>query len=753
MSWISGTRIRIAVAGVLALASAGQPATAADAPVALEEITVTAEKRVSTVQETPISIAAFSGAELADVGVNDSYGLANLTPSLTIQKEFIGKVVIRGVGVESTTIGSDPGVAIHRDGAYVARSSVAVFDFFDVNRIEVLRGPQGTLYGRNATGGVINIHSNHPEKELGGYARLEFGNYSKLRFEGAVTGPLGEAVQGRLSVLYAQRDGYTENLFPTAESRDVDQLDNQDLVAVRGQVNFDLSDDVSLLLLAELSRDDSNTPAYKYFDTTNAWWFDAFGDDQDLPNLRQVSQGFETEIPGSDRSMPSAGQADQDAYLAKLTWNLGNMTFTSLSAYRSIDYAWLNDGDGFDTFFVQYGQHDESDQFTQEFQLASSGDSKLQWILGAYYLKEDAKTFMAIPFIIGTPNDYIMWDGRSDTEGYAVFGQATYAFTDRLRLTAGLRYNKEEKQGDLVYDVFGGLVEPPGALGEPAGTTWADILDEGWDATTPKLALDYDFTDDVMAYASATRGFKSGGFNLLAAQYPYDPETLWAYELGLKTRWADGRVIANFGAFVYDYEDMQVGQIANLTATIVNAGAATIQGLEAEVRALVGNGFEVNAGLAWLDATYDEFETEDPGWPGDAGCGTLVTAPRTISLKGCDLPRSPEFQGALGVTWSRALASGGEFSVRGDYFYRSEQFFTQFNRDLVSQDSYSLLNARVTYAAPESRWSITAYGNNLADEDYFVTVFESGVSVPGTVVPGAIMGAPRTYGVTLDYDF
>lgn len=753
MSRVNGANLRFAVAGILAIAFDGQVASAADAPTTLEEILITAEKRVGTVQETPISIAAFSGNELADRGVNDSYGLANLTPSLSVGKEFIGKVVIRGVGLEGTTVGSDPGVAIHRDGAYVARSSVALFDFFDVNRIEVLRGPQGTLYGRNATGGVINILSNEPDKEFGGYARLDVGNYAKLRFEGALNGPLGDRAQGRLSVLYGQRDGYTENLFPSAKSRDVDQLDNQDLFAVRGQVNFDLNDDVSLLLSAELTRDDSNTPAYKYFDTTNAWWFNAFGNDQDLPDLRQVSQGFETEIPGSGRSMPSAGQADQDAYLASLTWNLDNMTFTSLSAYRSIDYAWLNDGDGFDTFFVQYGQHDESDQFTQEFRLASRGDSKLQWILGAYYLKEDAKTFMAIPFILGTPADYIMWDGKSDTEGYALFGQATYAFTDRLRLTAGLRYNKEEKQGDLAYNVFGGLVEPPGALGEPAGTTWADILDDSWDAITPKLALDYDFTDDIMGYASITRGFKSGGFNLLAAQYPYDQETLWAYELGVKTRLADGRVIANFGAFMYDYKDMQVGQIANLTVAIVNAGAATIQGLEAEVRALVGTGFEVNAGLSWLDATYDSFETEDPGWPGYAGCGTLVEAPRTISLDGCDLPRSPEFQGVLGVSWSHALANGGNVSIRGDYSHRSKQFFTQFNRDIVSQGSYGLVNARVSYAAPESRWSVSAYGNNLADEDYFVTVFESGVSVPGTVVPGGILGAPRTYGLALEYNF
>lgn len=752
MSRVKISSVRVAVAATLALASTAQSAGAAESLPVLEEITVTAEKRASTVQETPISIAAFTGAELAAAGIDGTATLANLTPGLTIQREVIGKVVIRGVGTENYTVGSDPGVAIHKDGAYIARSSVSIFDFFDVNRVEVLRGPQGTLYGRNATGGVINIISNAPESELGGYAKVDVGDYSKLRFEGAITGAVSDGAQARLAVLYAQRDGYTENLFPTAKARDVDQLDNQDLWAARGQVNFDLSDTVSLLLQGEWMRDDSLPPGFKYFDLTNAFWFNAFGPDVDLPDLREVSQGFETEIPGSGRTVPSVGRANQDSYLARLTWDLGNMTFTSLTAFREIDFSWINDGDGFDTFFVTYFQTDNSKQISQEFQLASSGDSRLQWILGAYYLKEDAETFTGIPFVIGSPADYILWDGVSDTEAYAVFGQATYAFTDRLRATVGLRYNKEEKDGDLVYNLFGGLV-PPSSVIPGAGDDWADVLDDSWDAVTPKLGVDFDFTDDIMGYVSATRGFKSGGFNLLAGQPPYDPEYLWAYEAGLKSRWADGRVIANIGAFFYDYEDMQVGKVVNLSATVVNAAAATIKGLEAEVRAILGGGFTVNAGVSWLDTSYDEFETEDPAWPGDAGCGTLVTAPRTISLKGCELPRAPEFQGVLGLTWTGAMQNGGELTIRGDYAYRGDQYFTQFNRDIVSQDAYGILNARVTYNAPGRNWSLTAYGDNLADEDYFVTVLESGVAAPGTVVPQAVMGAPRTYGLVIGYQF
>jgi len=753
MSVLKNSGIRLAVAGALALASL-QAARAQETGAALEEIIVTAEKRESSVQNIPISIAAFSGEELAKSGIDGTAALANYTPGLTVQKEVIGKVVIRGVGTENYTVGSDPGVAIHKDGVYIARSSVAIFDFFDTSRVEVLRGPQGTLYGRNATGGVINIISNEPTSEFEGYAKIEAGNYSKFRFEAAASGPIaGDLAEGRISAVYAQRAGFTKNLYPGARARDVYQLDNQDLFGLRGQLNFHLSDNVDLLLQGEWLRDDSLPPAFKYFDTSKAYWFNLFGPDKDLKDLRQVSQGFETAIPGSSRTVPSVGKADQDAYLARLTWDLGTMKFTSLTGYRDIDFSWINDGDGFDTFFVTYFQTDNSKQFTQEFQLASTTDSKLEWLVGAYYLNEEAKTFTGIPFIIGSPNDFILWDGKSNTDAYAVYGQATYAFTDKLRVTAGVRYNKDEKKGDLVYNLFGGLLEPDVTLGAPPGTKWSDILNKDWDAMTGKLSLDYHFNDDILGYISASRGYKSGGFNLLAAQAPYDPEYLWAYEAGVKTKFADGRVIANLGAFLYDYSDMQVGKVVNLSATVVNAAKATIAGFEAEVRALVTDEIEVNAGVSVLDTKYDEFITEDPAWPGDGGCGKQVAAPRTISLKGCELPRAPKFQGVFGVNWTHPLSSGAEFGIRADYAYRDKQYFTQFNREIVSQDGYGLLGVRATYTAPQGHWYVTGYGDNLTDEEYFVTVLESGVAAPGTVVPQAVVGAPRTYGVILGVKF
>ncbi len=737
----------------------------------LEEIVVTAEKRENTVQKTPISITALSGADLAAQGIVSTDALAAITPGLTIQKEVIGKVVIRGVGTENYTVGSDPGVAIHKDGAYLARSSVSIFDFFDVSRIEVLRGPQGTLYGRNASGGVINILSNEPTSTFGGYVKLDVGNYAKRRVEAALNMPFSPSVETRLSVLYAQRDGYSKNIFPglparpadgatgfpgvpaisDARSRSVDELDNQDLWAVRAQVRFTFSDDVSLLLNGEISRDKSLPPAFKYFDTTNAYWFNLFGPDQSLPDPRTVSQDFANVIPGTNRTIPSVGRADQDGMLAKLSWKLDGMTFTSLSSYRKIDFSWLNDGDGFDQLFVNYFQTDTSKQFTQEFQLASNGNARFNWIAGAYYLDEKAETFTGIPFLyfVPVPSPNLLWDGTSNTKAYAVYGQGTYSFNDSLRATLGLRYNKEKKDGSLVYNAFGFVTEQPS-------------LSRDWNAVTPKFGVDYDFAPDVLGYASVTRGFKSGGFNLLAVQEPYNPEYLWAYELGLKTKSAGGRLIANFSAFYYDYKDLQVGKVVNLSATVVNAAKAKIKGAEVELRAAPGAGFELNAGVSFLDATYDTFITEDPGFsgnpaaPGALGCGSQVGSPsvppaaanRTISLAGCRLPRAPKIQGSLGVQWATPLA-GGELRLRGDWAFRGKQYFTQFNRETVSQAGYSTFGARVTYAGANDKWSVSAYGDNLSNKDYFATVLESGVAPPGTLVPQAVYGVPRTYGVAV----
>ena len=758
--------VAAAVAAVIAVA----PLTAAENDV-LEEVVVTAEKRSSTVQDTPLSIAAFSGAELESAGISTTDGLSNLTPGLVVQKEVIGKVVIRGVGTENFSVGSDPGVAIHQDGVYLARSSVSVFDFFDTERVEVLRGPQGTLYGRNATGGVINIISRKPGKDFGGYAKLDVGNYSKLRVEGALNAPFSDTVSGRLSVLWAQRDGYTENKFATAKARDNDQLDNQDLWAIRGQIAFNPSDTFSGLFQVDVSRDDSNPTAFKYFTHAagdpNIYW--TAPTDKRLPSLREVSQGYEQNIVGSNRRVPSIGRAHTDAANLKLTWDLGDVTLMSQTAYRKTIFSWLNDGDGTDVFFVTYFQDDDSKQLTQELQLSNNGDGPLKWIVGGFYLDEKGKTFSGLAFnglaaALGFPAgsiEGILIDGKSNTKSYSAFAQATYSLSDATRLTAGIRYTKDDKDGDMYY-LLSNLVFTPQFIGYPAGKTWADVLQDSWSATTPKFGIDHDFSDDVMGYVSATRGFKSGGFNLIGRQAPYNPEYLWAYEAGLKTRFADGRATANFGVFQYNYKDMQVGKIVNASDNLTNAGKATIRGFEAELRAALGGGVELNAGIAYLDAKFDEFLTEDPAvgrapaalgpYAGSCEKRAPSLGVQGVSLAGCDLRRSPPLSGNLGLQWTGAMA-GGEVSLRGDYSYKDKQYFTQFNRDAVSQPAYGLLGLRAGWRSADDKYGVTAYVDNVTDKDYYSTVLESGIAPSPGLVPQSVMGAPRTFGVTFRVGF
>lgn len=756
--------VRIVLAGS-ALAASGMAAAQQATPEGvLDEIVVTAEKREGTIQNTPISIAALSGEELARAGVLSTEALSGLVPGLNVQREVIGKVVIRGIGTENFTVGSDPGVAIHQDGVYLARSSTSVFEFYDTQRVEVLRGPQGTLYGRNATGGVINIISNKPTDEFGGYARLDVGNYSKRRVEGALNVPFTDTVSGRLSVLYAERDGYTKNRFADAKARNIDELDDQDLWSARAQLRFAPSDGLEVLAQFDMSRDDSNPSAFKYFDTSNAFWFNP-ASDAALPDLREVSQGYEQNIVGSTRRAPDLWRADHDGANVKVTWDTSIGQFVSQTAYRKTRFAWLNDGDGFDQFFVTYFQDDDSKQFTQEFQLSGGGEGPLQWIVGAFYLDEDSTQFAGLAFNIGLPPPLvngILIDGGIQTKSYSVFTQGTYSFTDRLRGTLGVRYTNDEKKGDLVYNLFGGEVPPP----PPAGS-WGDVLDDSWSAVTPKAGLDYDFTDNVMGYVSMTRGFKSGGFNLLAPQAPYDPEFLWSYEVGLKTKLAGGRVIANFGAFYYDYSDLQVGKIVNLSDVVTNAAKAKIQGLEAEVRAALSDTVELNLGLSFLDTEYKEFCATDPvlalpaNTPANEAarraiqgrCYGQTAEPDAIALDGNDLRRAPKFSGNVGLALEQPVGVG-TLRARADYAYRSRQYFTQFNRPEVSQDAYGVLNLRAGYAGAGDRWSVTVWADNVTDEDYFSTVLESGVaSAAFGVVPQAVLGAPRTYGVSVNVNF
>ncbi len=702
----------------------------ADSSLRLESMTVTAERTESTIQDTAISVSALSGVALEESSIFDTEALSYSVPGLVIQRDVVGKAVIRGIGTENFTVGGDPGVATYVDGAYIARSSVSIFDFFDVDRVEVLRGPQGTLYGRNATGGVINVISRAPTDEFEAHANLTFGNFNGQRFDAAASGPLGDTVRARLAGLYSKRDGFTDNIFPNV-GRGLDELDTKDLWALRGRLDVDLADNLALELIADVYRDDSNPPAFWYTDDTLPWQ----GPTSEFPrDLRTISHGYETQTPGfTDLETGQANRQDQTGYTGRLTWESDNFTLTSTTAFRETEFDWINDGDGLSDFLVVYFQRDESEQFTQDIQIASTTDDAFQWIAGVFYLNEDSIGKYAIPLGPAFGGITILYDGTNYTNAFGAFVEGTYDF-GRWAVTLGARYSDEEKDATLDYVI--------------SSATLAQFEDTAsFDSITPRLVVEYDVNEDIMLYGSATKGFKSGGFSLLDNPLnSFDEESVWAYEIGAKTTLFEDRLEFNTAAFYYDYSDQQLSQVTNLATQTTNAGSSTIRGIEAEFKALLSANVRIDGNLAYLDTEFDEFctvDTRNPALPIDT-----ATCNGTPNLAGNELPRSPELQANLAVTFETSLTESLDGFARAEWQYTGDQFFSVFNRSNIAQDSFSVFNASIGIDSADGRWSVQIWGRNLADEEYFSNLFESGV-LDTVVVPQGFVAPPRTYGVTL----
>lgn len=704
------------------------------------DIVVTANKRSESVQRTPLSIAAISGDVLQARGIQNTEQLGQTTPGLLIQRQVVTKVVVRGVGSENFTIGGDPGVAIHSDGVYVARSSVALFDMFDVERVEVLRGPQGTLYGRNATGGVINLISNQPKYETAATVIGEYGNYNKVRLEAAVNIPLvNDKIALRVSGLRATRDGYTINVNADAISRGYRQLDNQDLSAIRGLLRVDPSSGLRIDLKADYYLDKSN-PAPNFFPIPPLPQLGGENPPQPTSGSpRFVDQGFELFVPVLGRSVDRAGGSRQISFSAKLSDDMGWATFSSLSAYRNTRFNWWNEGDGVSVSGVWFFQEDHSRQFTQEFQLTSPKSDKLEWLLGAYYFNEHSRTFAAIPlnFLTGVvPDPNILSDATVHPEGFAFFGQGTYKFGSGLSLTAGLRYNNEKKDFTNRYDRL--------------GTITLQDISRRWTALTPKFSLQYEPRRGALLYVSATRGFKSGGFNNLAVQDAYNPETLWSYEAGLKSDLLDHHLRLNGSAFYYKYNDLQINKVQNIGAILTNAAKATIKGAELEANIVPSNPLRIDLGIGYLDAKFDDFVTQDPGTLTNPPGGPLPD----INLAGRTLPRAPRWTVNAAVGYDIPLGSFGKLNLRGEWRYQDLIYFTQFNRALISQPAFSLFNLRASLTPDSGKFRITAYIQNVGNKLYLTDSTENGIPVGiGVVSPQNQYGPPRTYGMSIAYTF
>lgn len=742
----------VAISGLVTPSlAAAQSADTATAETATPDIIVTANKREQSIIDVDTSITAIGGDDLVQRGIQDTQQLIVATPNLIVQRSIIGKIHIRGIGNENYTVGGDPSVAVHSDGVYVARAAAGLFDLFDIDRVEVLRGPQGTLYGRNATGGVINVIPRTPSNSFEGYATAEYGNYNHVRVEGAVSGPIGGGFSARISGLGFWRDGFIRNVNAGARARGFGRLDDKDLWAVRGQLAYDNDGPFTARVSVEYIHDNSNLPPYVYLQQPAPF----------LPTIptgrRTIDQGLEPQLPilgGTARSFGSDADLFKSYQLGvslHMDYNLGGATISSITGYRNTKFNYLNDGDGTAAFYVNYGQQDESDQYSQELRIASSNEGRFNWLVGGFFFREKSRTFIGLPIrlsLFGLADDSITVDGTAKTTAYALFGELYYRLTDTLKVTLGGRYSHEKRETSYLYKgLFAAPVQaPPATAGDqtPGQRTFNDF--------SPKAVLTWEPDANTNVYASVTRGFKSGGFNLLALQPGFEPEKIWNYEVGFKARMAGGAVRLGASAFYSDFKDLQVGQIVNLQSVLTNAAKAEIYGVEADVAVQATPFLELGGTLAYLHANFTSFCTADPTQPTatpQAGC---TDPANPINLSGFRLPRAPRFtaSGYLGYTFD--LGATGLVRARVDARYQSLTYFTQFNRPSVAQDGYAIVNARLTWSDAQERYSVGVWANNLFNKFYYNEVLESGAFNP-VLIEQSYPAPPRTYGVSVSARF
>jgi iron complex outermembrane receptor protein len=717
--------------------------SAAAAPV-LDEIIVTARKRDENLARIGQAVSALTGDQLRDRGIGDLEALQLQIPNFTMGQQLgSARISLRGVGLDNISASADGSIAFHGDGVFYARPAAALGTFFDVERVEVLRGPQGTLYGRNATGGSVNVISRKPTRELSGYVTATAGNYDKYGFEGALGGPLVEdTVLGRLAVRSVDRGGFGRNIVTGNE------IDDSTTRAVRGQLELIPSPDLEILLRGEYF--EANDHAYGYH------FINPYSDDNGF-SIRPVGAEFGGVFSDHARDVANDVDSQNDRDIVTLSAvvgaDLGPARLTSITGYQETTYLTQSDLDVSSAAIAPLYQSEDARQFSQELQLVRDGDS-WNWLLGAYYFEERIDAYFDVPFrtdVLGVTPTFMAEGyysgGRIDTRAYALFGELSRAFTDHLRLTLGARYSYEEKQGQdrTRFDLATPDTPDPGRVEPPILATPSDYFS----AFTPRILLEHQ-TDDLLVYASAARGFKSGGINLGGLQAVVRPEMVTAYELGLKAGTADRRWRANLSCFYYDYSDLQVGLVRSNVLVLENAATASIYGLEAEITAAPTEYLRFDLIASYLHAEYEDFITQDQARPGRGNTIDPSTAQPAFQLAGNQLSQAPEFSVNAGTEyqWTTAL---GDFSLRGEIFWVDDIYFTAFNLSASMQAAHSRQNVFFNWLAPDRHWSGQIFVRNIDDGDDLSHVF-----VTSTLVGSPVIGSyqePRTFGIRLTYEY
>ena len=724
--------------------------TSANAAPMLEEVVVTAQKREQSMQDVGISVTAMTGENMSALGISGSADIARFTPNLNITN-ITGEgnqpaIFLRGIGLNDFNTNNAGPIGMYVDEVIVSPPSAQAFALFDAARVEVLRGPQGTLYGRNTTGGAINVISNKPTEEFEASMLARYGNYNASKLEAAISGPLGESLGGRLAVVSNQSDGYIDDVGTGEEYNETNNY------ALRGLLQWDASDSVSALFNVHYGKNDTDAPRYIHYGTFDANTFNPeFGIFEGQCNSANISRqaphcvsllGYQ-DGTGDDRKgeWSNDGKLDFDVLggSAKIDWDINDsLSLVSITAYDEVDKIHAEDSDSGPDNWLEVTFGTDSETFSQEFRLVGNTEDS-DWLLGFFYLDEELNQDQTAdigrdlrPLLGFDPDLGILFSRhqhQQDTTTWAVYGQWEYQFNEQWSGTGGLRYTQEDR--DFTADVS--LDEPGFSIPVVA---FEDDIDN--DNISGRLALNYFPNEDWMFYGSLTTGFKSGGFpgvfGFSEAEYQsYDPEEVTAYELGFKSTLAEGLVQLNGAAFFYDYEDMQVFQVIEGGAVpglkLTNAGESEIYGGELELIAQPTEGLYLMLGVGYTHSEFKEL---------DLGDGT--------DLAGNSLANAPEWNANGLARYDWQLENGSGLYVQADFTYSDDYFFDVFNNAYTSQDAYTLWGARAGWVSASGDWELALWSQNLTDEDYLSTGID--LSADFGLVQ-MIPSRPRTYGLEL----
>jgi iron complex outermembrane recepter protein len=728
------------VMGPPAFAQSADQATQDAGPI--QEIVVTAEKTgAQSIQRTPISMSAFSSDDLSKTLSNNIMDLGAYSPNVNIGETNTNAMIyIRGIGTNNVFWSSDPDVTVQLDGIYLARPQILFNDFLDVERVEVLRGPQGTLYGRNAVAGTINIISKKPSNTFSADEILTYGSYSNFHEQAYVTGPIVPGqLQFSVAFNYLYHDAYVKNINPAGNS-----IDTADHKGVHAQLRWEPSDDVTATTRFDLMslNEIPNTfaiPATTFPGAT-------------LSNSIVGNNDFHTAMNSPEYWQQHDGGVSEDIEAALNS----HWTLRSLTGYRVHHSDTGADSDSTDLNLSFAPMHFSENEESQELD-ANWHYSAFKGVVGVYYFHEGDTTVTTPLFPRGNPalgtRAPVSFSASTkvDTDAEAGFAQGTYQLTDTLSFTAGIRYTAEQKSFN-EYDSGFGVVAPPKRL----TPTFSLEEKRHFHGTTPKLGLDWQVTPADLLYFSATRGYKSGGF--FPTQSPvstlgttYDPETIWSYEIGAKTDWFDRRLRVNVAGFLYHYNNLQVTSLLKPGfSSIANAASASVKGLELEITAKPLPHWRITANGTYLHATYSSFPNASPPttlYPYLVGDPQYNPITHTVNAAGNYLDQAPRFTAFLAAERDWSFNFGSIFA-RAEYSWTDRAYYDPSNVKVFSQSPYGLVNSFVGFNSADGHWSAELYGKNLANKEYFVTMAGNG----GAILAG-IAGTPRTYGVSAGYHF